>query len=388
MANIQFQFRRGTAAQWTTNGTVVLASGEMGIETDTSKFKIGDGSTQWNSLAYGGIQGYTGSKGFTGSFGYAGSAGDRYHTTSTTSLNLSTYALTNTISLTTVDLELDYSPQQTILIASTATPTNHIHAKVLTYNASTGALTAEVSDITAAANSTLTSWEINLDGAVGIRGFTGSLGYTGSRGFDGSVGFTGSIGYTGSKGFDGSFGYTGSRGFDGSVGFTGSIGYSGSQGYNGSTGFTGSIGYTGSRGFDGSVGFTGSKGFDGSVGFTGSKGFDGSVGFTGSLGYTGSASTVVGYTGSKGFDGSVGFTGSAATTGTITFSTNTISGASNTNITISPNGTGKVDVNSKAIINVTDPTNAQDAATKNYVDNATSSSATTGFAIAQAIALG
>jgi hypothetical protein len=35
----------------------------MGIETDTAKFKIGTGSTAWNSLAYGGIQGYTGSAG-------------------------------------------------------------------------------------------------------------------------------------------------------------------------------------------------------------------------------------------------------------------------------------------------------------------------------------
>jgi len=62
MPNIQLQFRRGTAAQWTAANTT-LASGEMGIETDTAKFKIGTGSTAWNSLAYGGIQGYTGSAG-------------------------------------------------------------------------------------------------------------------------------------------------------------------------------------------------------------------------------------------------------------------------------------------------------------------------------------
>jgi hypothetical protein len=45
------QLRRDTAANWTsTNPT--LASGEMGIETDTGKFKIGNGSTAWTSLAY------------------------------------------------------------------------------------------------------------------------------------------------------------------------------------------------------------------------------------------------------------------------------------------------------------------------------------------------
>lgn len=47
----KLQVRRDTAANWTsTNPT--LASGEIGFETDTLKFKIGNGSTAWNSLAY------------------------------------------------------------------------------------------------------------------------------------------------------------------------------------------------------------------------------------------------------------------------------------------------------------------------------------------------
>lgn len=47
----RMQQRRDTAANWTsTNPT--LAAGEMGIETDTSKFKVGNGSTAWTSLAY------------------------------------------------------------------------------------------------------------------------------------------------------------------------------------------------------------------------------------------------------------------------------------------------------------------------------------------------
>ncbi len=50
------QFRRDTAANWTsTNPT--LAAGEPGFETDTDKFKLGDGSTAWNSLAYQGTTG-------------------------------------------------------------------------------------------------------------------------------------------------------------------------------------------------------------------------------------------------------------------------------------------------------------------------------------------
>ena len=58
----QFQFRRDTATNWTSNNPTLL-SGEMGIETDTSKFKIGDGATAWTSLGYGGLQGLTGATG-------------------------------------------------------------------------------------------------------------------------------------------------------------------------------------------------------------------------------------------------------------------------------------------------------------------------------------
>lgn len=47
----QIQLRRGTATQWTA-ANPVLADGEMGIESDTRKVKIGDGSTAWNSLPY------------------------------------------------------------------------------------------------------------------------------------------------------------------------------------------------------------------------------------------------------------------------------------------------------------------------------------------------
>ena len=51
-----FQFRRGTSTQWTSANPVLL-SGEIGLETDTKQFKLGDGTTPWSSLAYGGIQG-------------------------------------------------------------------------------------------------------------------------------------------------------------------------------------------------------------------------------------------------------------------------------------------------------------------------------------------
>jgi hypothetical protein len=47
----RIQLRRGTASEWTTSNPV-LSAGELGFETDTTKFKIGDGTTNWNGLNY------------------------------------------------------------------------------------------------------------------------------------------------------------------------------------------------------------------------------------------------------------------------------------------------------------------------------------------------
>jgi len=57
---INIQFRRGTASEWTA-ADPTLAVAEMGVETDTATFKLGDGATAWTSLAYGGIAGTDGS---------------------------------------------------------------------------------------------------------------------------------------------------------------------------------------------------------------------------------------------------------------------------------------------------------------------------------------
>jgi hypothetical protein len=47
----RMQQRRGTAAQWT-SANPILAAGEIGFETDTGKFKVGNGSSTWSSLKY------------------------------------------------------------------------------------------------------------------------------------------------------------------------------------------------------------------------------------------------------------------------------------------------------------------------------------------------
>lgn len=47
----KIQLRRGTASQWS-SANPTLAAGEIGIELDTKQFKIGDGTSLWNNLAY------------------------------------------------------------------------------------------------------------------------------------------------------------------------------------------------------------------------------------------------------------------------------------------------------------------------------------------------
>jgi hypothetical protein len=47
----RMQQRRGTAAQWTA-ANPILAAGEIGFETDTSRFKMGNGSSTWSALQY------------------------------------------------------------------------------------------------------------------------------------------------------------------------------------------------------------------------------------------------------------------------------------------------------------------------------------------------
>jgi len=48
---MDIKLRRGTAAAWT-SANPILDAGEPGLETDTGRIKLGDGSTAWTSLGY------------------------------------------------------------------------------------------------------------------------------------------------------------------------------------------------------------------------------------------------------------------------------------------------------------------------------------------------
>ena len=52
--NTRIQLRHDIKANWDDNSSVVLKAGEVGIETDTSKMKVGDGAKTWAELKYAG----------------------------------------------------------------------------------------------------------------------------------------------------------------------------------------------------------------------------------------------------------------------------------------------------------------------------------------------
>lgn len=68
------QIRRGTASAWSTANTI-LSAGEWGYETDTGRYKIGDGLTGWNSLDYAAVvpDGFSGTSGILVTQGSNGS---------------------------------------------------------------------------------------------------------------------------------------------------------------------------------------------------------------------------------------------------------------------------------------------------------------------------
>jgi hypothetical protein len=71
---VQIQLRRDTAINWV-GSSAVLAEGEIGIELNTMHYKMGDGVTNWNALAYANI---------AVSFPSSGSIGDSLFKNSTT----------------------------------------------------------------------------------------------------------------------------------------------------------------------------------------------------------------------------------------------------------------------------------------------------------------
>jgi hypothetical protein len=98
----RMQQRRGTAAQWisTNSGNgPILNAGEIGYETDTNKFKIGDGTNHWINLDYFVDANSTVNPAFGTSIVFEGATADSYETT----LQVTDPTADRTITLPNVD---------------------------------------------------------------------------------------------------------------------------------------------------------------------------------------------------------------------------------------------------------------------------------------------
>lgn len=155
--------RRGTAANWTSTDPV-LYSGQIGWETDTRKFKVGDGTTAWSALSYSASGG--------GGGGDALVANPLSQFAATTSLQLK-----GVISDETGSGALVFANTPTlvtpVLGAATATSING-----LTITSSTGTLTVANGKVTTVSNTLTFTGTDGSTLAIGTGGTLGTAAYT------------------------------------------------------------------------------------------------------------------------------------------------------------------------------------------------------------------
>jgi hypothetical protein len=88
--------------------------------------------------------------------------GDRYLTSSTTSLTID-----NANKTLTIGTGLSYSPQQDVVISESTSPTTrHMHARVTSYNSGTGVMVVDI--ISHTGTGTYSSWVVNVGGATPV----------------------------------------------------------------------------------------------------------------------------------------------------------------------------------------------------------------------------
>jgi len=140
------QQRRGTASQWT-SANPVLNAGELGWESDTNKFKIGDGTNHWADLDYFADTNSTVVPTFGTSIVFEGATADSYETTlqvtdPTADRTITFPDATGTVALTS-NIPSAYTDENAQDAIGNALGSG------LSYNDSTGAISVDTSTIQA-----------------------------------------------------------------------------------------------------------------------------------------------------------------------------------------------------------------------------------------------
>jgi hypothetical protein len=158
---------------------------------------------------------------------------------------------------------------------------NNIAPNVLVYNPSTGLTTytstltiSEGQGVTVSGDLTITNVQTTSSTLTNVLTLSG----------DGTVLQSSAINVIGATGVTGPTGSTGASGLSGPTGPTGASGLSGPTGPTGASGLSGPTGPTGASGLSGPTGPTGASGLSGPTGPTGASGLSGPTGPTGPIG--------------------------------------------------------------------------------------------------------
>jgi hypothetical protein len=152
----RMQQRRGTAAQWISTNTgngPILNAGEIGYETDTNKFKIGDGTNHWINLDYFIDASSTVNPAFGSSITFEGATANDFETTlaitdPTADRTITFPDATGTVALTSDISELSQDAIDSALTAGTGiTKTYNDGANTLTLAVDTTTIQARVADV-------------------------------------------------------------------------------------------------------------------------------------------------------------------------------------------------------------------------------------------------
>jgi hypothetical protein len=148
----RMQQRRGTASQWT-SANPILNAGEMGWESDTNKFKIGDGTNHWADLDYFIDVNSTVNPAFGSSITFEGATSNDFETTlaitdPTADRTITFPDATGTVALTSDIAELSQDAIDTALTAGTGiTKTYNDAANTLTLAVDTTTIQSRVADV-------------------------------------------------------------------------------------------------------------------------------------------------------------------------------------------------------------------------------------------------
>ena len=152
----RMQQRRGTAAQWISTNTgngPILNAGEIGYETDTNKFKIGDGTNHWINLDYFIDASSTVNPAFGSSITFEGATANDFETTlaitdPTADRTITFPDATGRVALTSDISELSQDAIDSALTAGTGiTKTYNDGANTLTLAVDTTTIQARVADV-------------------------------------------------------------------------------------------------------------------------------------------------------------------------------------------------------------------------------------------------